>query len=48
MGLSCRRSTRIPAVRAPVELARKAPRIASYDWAMRKLGGDPDAALNSR
>jgi glutathione S-transferase len=37
----------LPAVRALVELARGAPRIAPYDAAMRKLGGDPDAALNS-
>lgn len=37
-----------PAVRTLVELARTAPRIAAYDAAMRKLGGDPDAALNSR
>lgn len=37
-----------PAVQALVELARRAPRIAAYDAAMRKLGGDPDAALNSR
>ena len=37
-----------PAVGALVELARTAPRIASYDAAMRKIGGDPDAALNSR
>jgi len=37
-----------PAVQALVELARTAPRIAAYDAAMRKLGGDPDAALNSR
>ena len=37
-----------PAVRALVELARTAPRIAAYDAAMRKLGGDPDAALNAR
>ena len=37
-----------PPVRALVELARNAPRIASYDAAMRKLGGDPDAGLNSR
>ena len=37
-----------PAVRTLVELARSAPRIAAYDAAMRKLGGDPDAALNSR
>ena len=36
------------AVRALVEVARTAPRIAAYDAAMRKLGGDPDAALNSR
>jgi glutathione S-transferase len=35
-------------VRALVEVARTAPRIAAYDAAMRKLGGDPDAALNSR
>ena len=33
---------------ATVELARSEPRIASYDAAMRKLGGDPDAALNPR
>jgi len=31
-----------------IEVARTAPRIAAYDAAMRKLGGDPDAALNSR
>lgn len=37
-----------PVVRALVELARTAPRIAAYDAAMRKLGGDPDAALSSR
>ena len=37
-----------PAVRALVELARSAPRIAAYDAAIRKLGGEPDAALNSR
>ena len=37
-----------PAVRTLVELARTAPRIAAYDAALRKLGGDPDAALNSR
>ena len=37
-----------PAVRTLVELARSAPRIAAYDAAMHKLGGDPDAALNSR
>ena len=36
------------AVRALIEVARTAPRIAAYDAAMRKLGGDPDAALNSR
>jgi glutathione S-transferase len=38
----------LPAVHTLVELARKAPRIAAYDAAMRKLGGDPDAALNDR
>lgn len=37
-----------PAVRALTELARTAPRIPGYDAAMRKLGGDPDAALNER
>ncbi len=37
-----------PAVCALIEIARSAPRIAAYDAAMRKLGGDPDAALNSR
>jgi glutathione S-transferase len=37
-----------PAVRALVELARTAPRIPAYDAAMRKLGGDPDAALSER
>lgn len=37
-----------PAVRALVELARQAPRIAAYDAAMRKLGGEPDAGLNER
>jgi glutathione S-transferase len=37
-----------PAVQALVDLARKAPHIAAYDTAMRKLGGEPDAALNER
>jgi glutathione S-transferase len=37
-----------PAARALVDLARAAPRIPAYDAAMRKLGGDPDAALNER
>jgi glutathione S-transferase len=37
-----------PAVRALVEVARAAPRLPAYDAAMRKLGGDPDAALNER
>jgi len=35
-----------PATRTLVELARGGPRIAAYDAAMRKLGGNPDAALN--
>jgi glutathione S-transferase len=36
-----------PAVRALVERARLAPRIAHYDENLRGLGGDPDAALRS-
>jgi glutathione S-transferase len=36
------------AVRALVELARTAPRIQSYDDHLQRLGGEPDAALNSR
>lgn len=34
-----------PAVRALVDVARKAPRIPAYDEYMRSVGGDPDAAL---
>jgi glutathione S-transferase len=34
-----------PPVRALLERARIAPRIPTYDDALRKLGGDPDAAL---
>lgn len=36
------------AVRALVERARLAPRIAHYDENLRRLGGDPDAALQAR
>lgn len=35
-----------PAVGALLEKARTAPRIPVYDDALRKLGGDPDAALS--
>jgi hypothetical protein len=35
------------AVRALVERARLAPRILHYDENLRRLGGDPDAALRS-
>jgi glutathione S-transferase len=37
-----------PAVRALIEVASKAHRIAIYDDYLRRLGGDPDAALPSR
>ena len=37
-----------PAVRALVDVARGAPRIAGYDDNLRHLGGDPDAALHAR
>ena len=37
-----------PAVRALVELARTEPRIEVYDENLRRLGGEPDAALNAR
>jgi glutathione S-transferase len=36
-----------PAVRALLAKARTAPHIPVYDSALRKLGGDPDAALHS-
>jgi glutathione S-transferase len=36
-----------PAVRALLDKARTEPRIAVYDDALRKLGGDPDAALHA-
>ena len=36
-----------PPVRALLDKARTAPRIPVYDDALRKLGGDPDAALRS-
>jgi glutathione S-transferase len=37
-----------PAVRALIEVARTAPRISTYDDALRQLGGEPDAALPKR
>jgi glutathione S-transferase len=37
-----------PAVAALVELARTEPRIKIYDDNLRRLGGEPDAALNAR
>ncbi len=37
-----------PAVRALVERARTEPRIEIYDENLRRLGGEPDAALNAR
>lgn len=36
----------LPVVRAWREVAQSAPRIPSYDAYLRKLGGDPDAALD--
>jgi glutathione S-transferase len=37
-----------PAVRALIDVARTAPRIPVYDDALRRLGGDPDAAVPNR
>lgn len=37
-----------PAVRALVAVAATAPRVPVYDDELRRLGGDPDAALHSR
>lgn len=37
----------VPAVRALVEAARTAPRLALYDRYLKLLGGDPDAALHA-
>jgi glutathione S-transferase len=37
----------LPAVQELVELARSQPRIPVYDQYLRKLGGDPDAALRA-
>lgn len=37
-----------PAVQALVAVAASAPRIPVYDDYLRRLGGDPDAALHSR
>jgi glutathione S-transferase len=37
-----------PAVRALVELARTEPHIEIYDDNLRRLGGEPDTALNAR
>lgn len=37
----------VPAVRALIATARKAPRLALYDRYLSFLGGDPDAALNA-
>jgi glutathione S-transferase len=34
--------------RALVELGRAKPRIQSYDASLRRIGGEPDAALNAR
>ncbi len=38
---------RQPAVRALIETARTAPKLGSYDEALQRLGGDPDAALRA-
>lgn len=35
----------VPAVRALIDTARSAPRLALYDRYLARLGGDPDAAL---
>lgn len=37
----------VPAVRALIETARTAPRLALYDRYLKLLGGDPDAALGA-
>lgn len=37
----------VPAVRALLETARTAPRLALYDRYLKLLGGDPDAALHA-
>ena len=37
----------VPAVRALVETARTAPRLALYDRYLKLLGGEPDAALHA-
>jgi hypothetical protein len=36
------------AVQALIDVARTAPRIPTYDDALRQRGGDPDAALPKR
>ncbi len=37
----------VPAVRALLQTARTAPRLALYDRYLKLLGGDPDAALHA-
>lgn len=37
----------VPAIKALVRLAREAPRTPIYDDYIRRLGGDPDAALGA-